>query len=760
MTRFRQLRLATALMTAVLVLTSLIGVLTARAQDATVEPATPGTEAVASPVAPPAEPWIASDFVSGAWRVKVITAHRANAFPEYELEAREDKDWLVAVVDVTNWSGDDETLNPRDFALELPGGDDPRGFARRTTERVAEQLDLEPTDTDEGVDIDEGQSERLVLVFELPIDSIDPKLFLDGESLSIQGAIEGGPAMDALPAIADPPSADEVELGEVVNGFTLTVGDDEAETVLTFVDAPLPDECFGEESTRRLTRLATDTLFVEELEGATLVWSEEDDSTRRLLNFEQIEGGYAAVTEDVSGPFAVWLRDAEQSSKDRGGAIWTNCTGPHGVTRVETPERSQLKISDGEGGTLPFHPWLEWNPVIVTQPDGGAWAFFGATVDPLEAAADAGTPVASTSIAADLQGKKLVYASHYDPGQGKWLDAERMPLGDVQLAPSAVVDSKGVVHVVYSARERDEDGFYSTLLYTREDGEGGWIEPVAISLDQLAGHQIAASLAIDATDTLYVAWQDQRAFSPEALSSPANADIFVSQRQVDGLWTIPVLINNHFPTSAASRPQLVVDGDRLVAVWSVYTSAMGLSAAARMEWSQRPLTSELDWTAPQTLTNGRGDLFGGRLVAMAADPTGGVVLAYGRVGTQDTFLFTKRLRPGANEWGSDSLIAFGEAGTYPAIAINNLGTVFVSYNVGNGNVVDVGATAIGYRSVEPGPETIVTQDDPNTQGISAVAVDLTGTPWFIYFGEIPGQDPTIVGVIRNANVPVTPMTAS
>jgi len=743
MTRFRHLRLAPALLAVVLILTSVAGVFSVRAQDATVEPATPGAEAVASPVAPPAEPWLASDFVSGPWRVEVVTAKRANAFSEYDLESREDKDWIVAVVDVTNWSSDDETLNPRDFAIEVPGGAEPRGFARRTTERVAEQLGLEPTDTDAGVAIDEGENERLVLVFELPIDSIDPKLFLDGESLSIQGAIDGGPAIDALPEMGDPPSADEVELGDVINGFTLTLGEDETETVLSFVDGPLPDECFGEEATRRLTRLATDTLYVEVLDGATMVWTDEDDSSRRLLNFEQIDGGYAAVSEDVSGPFAVWLKDAEQSSKDRGGAIWANCTGPHGVTRVETPERSQLKIGDGEGGAIPFHVWLEWNPVIVTQPDGGAWAFFGATAD-----------------AGDLKDMKMVYAAHYDPSEGKWLDASAMPLGEVQLGPSAVVDSKGVVHVVYSAREKDEDGYYSTLLYTREDGNGGWVEPVAVSLDQLAGHQIAASLAIDVNDTLYVAWQDQRAFSPEALSSPANADIFVSQREVDGLWSIPVLINNHYPTSAASRPQLVVDGDRLVAVWSVYTSAMGLTAAARMEWSQRPLDSELDWTAPRTVTNGRGDLFGGRLVAMAADPTGGVVLAYGRVGTSDTFLFTKRLKPGASEWGSDTLIAFGESGTYPALAINNLGTVFVAYNVGSGNIVDVGATAIGYRSVEPGPETIVTQDDPNTQGIPAVAVDLTGTPWFIYFGEIPGQDPTIVGVIRNANVPVTPLTAS
>lgn len=740
MTRFRLARLAPVLIAVLLVAGSVAMVIPTRAQDATPESA--GT-AQATPVATSSGTWVPSEFVSGRWRVEVITAERANAFPEFELEGRDDKDWVVVIADITNWSGDDATLNPRDFALQLPGGDDPRGFARRTTERVADQLGLEPTNTDDGVDIAEGEKERLVLVFEMPIDSIEPKLFLDNEALSIQGAIDGGPALDNLPEPTAPATAERVDLGEVIDGSTLTVGDDDTETVLSFVDAPLPDECFGEEATRRLRRLATDRLYIETQEGATLVWSIEDDSSRRLLNFEQIDGGYAAVASDVSGSFAIWLTDAEQASKDRGGAIWKNCTGPHGVARPETPERTTLKVSNGEGGTVSYKPWLEWNPVIVTQPDGGAWAFFGATAD-----------------SGQFENLKLVYASYYDPGQGKWLDAQRMPLGDVQLGPSAVVDSKGVVHVVYSARQKDEDGYYSTLLYTREDGEGGWIEPVAVSLDQLAGHQIAASLAIDANDTLYVAWQDQRAFSRAALASPANADIFVSQRTVDGLWTIPVLINNHYPTSAASRPQLVVDGDRLVAVWSVYTSAMGLSAAARMEWSQRPLDSELDWTAPQTITNGRGDLFGGRLVAMAADPTGGVVLVYGRVGRFDTFLFAKRLGPGSNQWGADTLIAFGESGTYPAVAINNSGIVYISYNVGNGDVVDVGATAIGFRSVEPGRETIVTRDDPNTQGISAVSVDLTGTPWFIFFSEIPGQEPTSVGVIRNANVPVTPMTAS
>jgi hypothetical protein len=39
-----------------------------------------------------------------------------------------------------------------------------------------------------------------------------------------------------------------------------------------------------------------------------------------------------------------------------------------------------------------------------------------------------------------------------------------------------------------------------------------------------------------------------------------------------------------------------------------------------------------------------------------------------------------------------------------------------------------------------------------------VAIDLTGKPWFIFFGEIPGFPPTQVGALRNANIPVAPIS--
>jgi hypothetical protein len=718
--------------------------------------ASPEASPVASPVASPQaspvaafEPYVTSEFLSGAWRIAVITARQANVFAEFELESRVDKNWVIVIADVTNWSRSDEILDPRNFAMEVPGPGEPRGFARLSTQRTAAVLGLEPVNVDDGVPIAAGQTERLVLVFEVPIEVVNPALYIDGVSLSLGGALVGGPPLDQLPDFALPGETGRQRIDSVVNGNTLALGANAAENVLTYVDAPVGDECFAEQSEAHLRRIATERVFVERDEAKVYIWTEEDDGTRRLLNYEQIAGGYAAASLDLSGRFATWFADAEDAAKSASGGLWEACTGPHGVTRTTAPERSNIRLSDTEGGTTSYRVWLEWSPELVTTPDGGAWAFFSALADD-----------------GPLQDQQRLYGSRFDPSQGVWLDAVPMPAGEIQFGPSAVVDSQGIVHLVYSAREFAGDEYLSTLIYTREDGRGGWVAPIPVSLDLLAGHQIAPSLAIDANDRIYVAWQDQRAFSEEGReASPLNADVFVSQKDLSGPWSTPVLINNHLPTAAALLPRIVVDGDRIVAIWSIYTSALGPDNAARMEWATRAIDAEpVNWSAPQIFANGRGDNFGGRFVDMAADPNGGVVVAYARRGI-DTFLFTKRLGPGAMQWGSDSLIAFGDRGAFPTLEINDEGVVYVAYNAatgtfgdGSGVLIDIGATAISFRSIEPGAEVILTRDDPNSQGRAAMAIDLTGKPWIVYFGEIPGFASTQVGALRNANVPVAPIT--
>lgn len=720
--------------------------MTTFAQDATPQ-AESTPEATGSPV-PSDAAYVTSEFVAGSWRIGVVSAERANVFDKFELSARADKDWVVVIADVTNWSRNDERLNPRDFALEIPGPDEPRGFARRSTEGAAAVLGLAPAVVADGVEIDAGDTTRVVLVFEMPIEELNPRLYMNGERLPLDPAISTGPPLDNLPETQPPGETARQEVQAIVSGNTLEIGTDDAATQLAYVDTPLGEECFAVQAESRLRRLATERIILETENDASYFWTEEEDGTRRLLNFEQIGGGYGATTEDLAGRFALWLSSGELDAQNGGGGLWSACSGVHGVERSQEPDRSNIRISDEEGGTTPYRVWLDWKPELVTTPDGGAWAFFSA--------------IADQGPNQDLQ---RLYASRFDPTTGAWRDAEAMPAGVVQFGASAVADSTGIVHVVYSAREADDEDAWSTLLYTKEDGRGGWESPAPVSLDLKAGHQLAASLAIDANDRLFVSWQDQRAFDDSTRdTSPLNADIFVSNRPATGEWSVPVLISNHFPTAASLLPKLVVDGDRIVAIWSVYTSATGPDNAARMEWTSRDITeSEANWEAPMTFANGRGDSFGGRFVDMAADPTGGVVATYARRGVE-TFLFVKRLLPGQTEWTSDVLIAFGDRGGFPTIAVNNDGVVFVGYNAetgtfddGSGVLVDVGVSAIDFRSTLPGPEVIVTRDDPNSQGRPVLAVDVTGRPWFVFFGEIPGFVATQVGALRNATIPIQPL---
>jgi hypothetical protein len=275
--------------------------------------------------------------------------------------------------------------------------------------------------------------------------------------------------------------------------------------------------------------------------------------------------------------------------------------------------------------------------------------------------------------------------------------------------------------------------------------------PVAPSDE--AGHQIAPSLAIDPSGTLHVMWQDQRSFSAEARKLDAiNADVFASDLPPGGEWTAPVQVNEHLPTAVGTWPNLVVDGDRLVAVWSVYTSVTGKTNAARIDWSSRPLDNPDGWTTPEALVYGRGDRFGGRNVKVAADPNGGVLMTFTRE-LNDAFLFVRRLPSGSTTWSGDVLITAGDRGTFPSITVNLEGDVYIVYNVGSVAVVDVGASAISYRSIQPGPERLMTQDDPNSQGLAVVTTDQTGSPWIIYFSQTGDSPANRVYVLRNAEIP-------
>lgn len=70
------------------------------------------------------------------------------------------------------------------------------------------------------------------------------------------------------------------------------------------------------------------------------------------------------------------------------------------------------------------------------------------------------------------------------------------------------------------------------------------------------------------------------------------------------------------------------------------------------------------------------------------------------------------------------------------------------------SIVSVGAAALPFRSIQPGPERLLTQDNPNSQGLAVVTTDRTGSPWVIFFSQVPGAAAADkVYVLRNAEIP-------
>jgi hypothetical protein len=272
--------------------------------------------------------------------------------------------------------------------------------------------------------------------------------------------------------------------------------------------------------------------------------------------------------------------------------------GAAGAQQVQ-PGYDVIRMADENGDAIPYAIWVAWSPTIVTTPDGGAWAFFSAL------------PAGTEGVG--VQG--YLYAAHYDPAAGVWQPATRMRGGDIQFGASAVADGEGRIHLVYSDRvligetEEGEPNYgFSTLFYT-VFADGAWSEPLAVAPADTAGHQLSPQLVLDGAGGLHVIWQDQRSRTAEQrdpeTGSASNADVFVSDF-AEGVWQAPLPVRSipfASQTEIASRPYLATDGERLVAIWSVYPgiTTEELRSASRVEWSARPLNDPAGWSEPANL---------------------------------------------------------------------------------------------------------------------------------------------------------------
>ena len=401
---------------------------------------------------------------------------------------------------------------------------------------------------------------------------------------------------------------------------------------------------------------------------------------------------------------------------------------------VAQPAYSVLRIDD-KGIGRAYRVWEEWIPQVVATPDGGAWVFFTA-----QARADEG------------YGPRRLYGTRFNPDLKTWESAT--PLGNeaTQFSASAGVDSEGVVHLVYSERALTGDDTWSKLVYQRLD-QGAWSTPTLIAPDNNAGHQMLATLTIDAANGLHVIWRDQRLVSADLRNAlPVYADLLSSD--FDGnTWSPPIAVSvREAPDLNPAWPRLVADKDRLVAIWSLYqgTTPEEMKSAASVQWSVRDLTPGATWRQPETLFVRESGDAGGRLIDVAADPRGGAATVFGLFNRGVNELFVQRLEQNAEAWTDPELVASGDFGFLPTTAIAADGTMYVVFNNGRNRDVDIGGLKIAPDGTTAGPVTLT----PGEGGVTArahIALDRDGIPWIVYMQQPVGA--TNVAEIQTARAP-------
>jgi endonuclease YncB( thermonuclease family) len=690
----------------------------------------------------------APEFMDGSFRITIQRAAFGSAIDELELRARTGRDWVAVVADVVNFSDVATNVQASQFSIRSGGVPLAGGLAKTTTTDVAERLGITQSDPDDQMLLQPGQSLRLVLVFQLDSGQRELALIYKLNALPLTTRISQNLGFADLPPVASAPQTTNAIVESVMNGNTLTLtGDTPGTFDMTGVDAPVNNDCYATEATERLQSIVGATVLVEQPgngQNGIYLWLPLPNGTRALVNQDMVLSGSAATNAKPGGKFTDWLEDSEFVAHVRTEGLWGRCTSQHGVSRPNTIERVTFSTAiDGGSDTSPYIPTVQFTPLILSLPDGGAIAFYSAEAAP----EDPATPTPSDQL------EQRLYFAIYDAKTGKWGTAE--PLADggrFQFGITGVVDSIGRVHVVYSDRATNAGDDVSNLKYMVREVNGDWTPPQDVSKNSTAGFQLSPSLAIDGNNTLYLVWQDQRLFSSELReASSSNGDAFYATKTVDGKWSAAVSINTHSDNELISRPQIAIDGNRAIATWSVY-DASNLSTASRIEWSYLTFGDDAKWAKPITMIAGRGEAFGGRLVDLKADPTGGVIFVFARQ-SNDTFLFMRRLPVDSTEWEPDILLTYGNRGSYPSLTVAPDGTAYVTYNLGDGDDIDIAGVAVPVKSITPGPEVILTNDQEGAHGRPSVTTDITGLPWVIYYSQPTGGTPNAVDAIRNFIIP-------
>jgi endonuclease YncB( thermonuclease family) len=312
----------------------------------------------------------ASGFVSGFNRIMVHQTENAGDGADYGLAASTGTDWVVSILDITNFGTAAQAISLGDFFLVSAEGRDP----------VPAALSQEPSATFGFADVQPDASAtvlvdstiRVAVAFAVPSAdtsaSFTPALAFGDEQATVVGTLVDKLDLARLPAVQPWVGAQGAVVSVPGDGaLEVNVGGAAQTVTLAGITTPPADGCFGAESSAAVTTLSGGSVWVEDdpSSDGSLVWYWDGGQGHLgLLNEALVEQGLAGFDSGYAGTaYAGWLSAKSSTATEAGTGLWEMCRDVEGEwINPPTPAPVPTKTADEVRAD---YTWVDTRDLVI-----------------------------------------------------------------------------------------------------------------------------------------------------------------------------------------------------------------------------------------------------------------------------------------------------------------------------------------------------------------------------------------------------------
>jgi len=259
----------------------------------------------------------------------------------------------------------------------------------------------------------------------------------------------------------------------------------------------------------------------------------------------------------------------------------------------------------------------------------------------------------STSFGYEIYLKKSTNngANWSAPNRLTWMDYN-------SIHPAIATSSGSKIHIVWS---QEKSSGYSEIYYKRSiDGGASWLPPTRLTWN--SGRSFYPSIAAEATNYVYIVWQDE---------SPGNFEVFY-KRSINGgtSWSAPTRLT--WNSGDSEDPIVAVDSTGIVHVVWRDTSYGNTEILYK-----RSSNHGFSWSAPTRLTWSSANSYS---PAVAVDSGNGVHVVFRDDTPGNGEIYYKSSPNGGLTWSGLTRLTWNSGGSlFPVVAVDSTDGVHVAW---------------------------------------------------------------------------------